>query len=39
MEDDYNGYLLGNNISNYDEIPSCMSENFLKNFCSLDLPN
>lgn len=32
MEDDYNGYLLGNNISNYDEIPSCMSENFLKNF-------
>lgn len=30
--DDYKGYLLGYNISNYEEIPACMSNEFFKNF-------
>lgn len=30
--DDYKGYLLGYNITNYEEIPACMSNEFFKNF-------
>jgi len=32
MEEDNAGYLVGNNINNYDSIPVCMSEYYLKNF-------